>query len=145
MPKLLECEQADSPIVLYRGPYPRCVVAPGRQEQADVVQIAMGGDVLQGFESVLDEPQGRALPVCRCILGNQGAQVVTLMGARLLALDVGDVHAPMVQDLTGELPFFGGDEYGALRLGQQAAHVVERAIWGVARQPVIRTGSDPGA
>src|SRR5215471_18726747 len=105
----------------------------------------MGGDVLQGFESVLDKPEDRAPPVCRRVLGDERTQIVTFMGARLLALNVSQVHTPMIQNLTGEFPFFGGDEHRALGLCQQTPDVVEWAVWHVACQPVVGGGSDPGA
>ena len=62
----------------------------------------MGGDVLQGFEPVLDKPEDRAPPVCGRVLGYERTQVVTFMGACLLPLYVSQVHPPMIQDLTGE-------------------------------------------
>jgi hypothetical protein len=51
----------------------------------------------------------------------------------------------MVQYLPRKLSFFGGDERGVCRLGQQATDVVERTIWDVARQPAVRRGGDPRA
>src|SRR2546422_6052617 len=105
----------------------------------------MGSDMLQSFEPVLDKPQSRAPPVCCRVLGDEGAQVVTLMSARLLALNGGQVYTPMIQDLTSKLSFFGGDEHRALGLGQHTTYVVERAIRDVACQPVAGGGGDPGA
>src|SRR5262252_3177997 len=103
----------------------------------------MGGDMLQSFEPVLDKPEDRAPPVCRHVLGDEGAQIVTFMGACFLPLNVGQVYAPMLQDLTREFPFFGGDEHGAFGLSQQTPDVVEWAVWDVACQPVIGGGSNP--
>src|SRR5262249_59804083 len=100
--KRLEAEQTDTPMVLHRRPDGRRVIAPVRQKEADVVQIGMGGDVLQGFEPVLDKPEDRTPPVCHRVLGDESAQIVTFMGARLLALNVSQVYAPMLQDLTCE-------------------------------------------
>ncbi len=131
-PKLFESEQTDTPFVLHRLPYFRRVIASGRQKQADVVQVGRGGDVLQGFELVLDKPEDRAPPVCRRVLGDKRTQIVIFKGTRLLALNVGQVHPPMIQDLTGEFPFFGGDEHRTLELRQQTTDVVEWAVRGMA-------------
>src|SRR5262249_56766924 len=103
----------------------------------------MGGDVLQGFEPILDKPEDRAPPVCRRVLGDEGAQIVTFMGARLLPLNVSQLYTPMLQDPTGEFPFFGGDEHGALGLSQQTPDLVKGAVWHVACQPVGGGGIDP--
>src|SRR5690349_15210889 len=105
----------------------------------------MGGDVLQGFESVLDKPEDWASPVYRRVQGDERTQIVTFMGARLLALNIGQVHTPMIQNLTGEFPFFGGDEHRTLGLSQQTPDLVQRAVRDIACQPVIGGGSDPRA
>src|SRR5262249_13212344 len=103
----------------------------------------MGGNVLQGFEPILDKPEDWAPPVCRRVLGDEGTQIVTFMSARFLPLNVGQVYAPMLQDLTGEFPFFGSDEHSALGLSQQTPDLVEGAVWHVACQPIVGSGSDP--
>src|SRR5215470_20249628 len=87
-PKLFESEQTDTPFVLHRCPHFRRVIAPGCQKQTDVVQIGMGGDVLQSFEPVLNKPEDWAPPVCRRVLGDERTQIVTFMGASLLALNI---------------------------------------------------------
>ena len=68
--KLCECEETDTPVVLHGRPYVRRVVAPGCQEQANIVQVGMGGDVLQGLQVVLDKPQSGVSPVYLFILGH---------------------------------------------------------------------------
>src|SRR3954452_778323 len=105
----------------------------------------MGSDMLQGFEPILDKPEDWAPPVCRRVLGDERTQIVTFMGARLLALNVGQVYTPMIQDLTGEFPFFGGDEHRTGGLSEQTPNVVEWAVRYVVCQPVIGGGSDPRA
>ena len=54
--ELIEIEQADSAIALHRGPCPHCVIAPGGEEEADIRQIGVSGDVMQRLQPVFDEP-----------------------------------------------------------------------------------------
>src|SRR5689334_18692989 len=65
------------------------------------------------------------------------------MGASFLALNVGQMHTPMVQDLAGKLSFFGGDEHCIFGLSQQTTYVVEWAVWDVAFQPVTWSSGNP--
>ena len=57
LPEPIESEQADTSATLHRGPCLRGVIAPIGQEEADVRQIGVGGDVLERLKPVFDEPQ----------------------------------------------------------------------------------------
>jgi hypothetical protein len=52
----MEIEEADSAIPLHRGPGLRRVIAPSGEEEADIRQIGVSGDVLKRLKSVFDEP-----------------------------------------------------------------------------------------
>src|SRR5918997_1703754 len=103
----------------------------------------MGRDVLQGLESILDEPQARAPPVRGRVVVDKAAQVVALMCTGLLPLDVGESHLPVAQDLAGELPLFRRHEHRPLRLGHQATDLRYLAVRDVAPDPVAWVGGNP--
>src|SRR5215467_6229800 len=142
-PELVELEQPHALARLRSRPRFRRVVAPRGEEEAHVLEVGMRGHVLQRREAALDEPHTRATAVRRRIGSDERAQVVALVRARLLALDVRELHAPVVQDKPGELPFLGGDEYRALRLADEPTQFVEAAIGHVARDPARPIGGDP--
>ena len=80
----------------------------------------------------------------RYILGNKRTQVLTLVGARFLTLDIAEVNIPMLQDLSGELPFLRGHQHDVFGLSKQAAYIVERTIWYMQVEPALTVGGDPG-
>src|SRR5262245_15282795 len=59
-PKLIKLEQAHPLVCARRRPGLRRVVAPRRQVEPDVLEILVGGDVLERLEAVLDEPDAWA-------------------------------------------------------------------------------------
>src|SRR5437867_3395476 len=142
-PEPIELEQADALAPARRRPRLRGVVPPGRQEQSHVREVRMRGDVLEGLQPVLHEPQRRAPPPRRGVVDDQRAQVVALVGPGLLALDPGQPDIPVLQDLAGELPFLRRDDHGALGLAHQAPQLLESAVRNVPREPVIPRGGDP--
>src|SRR5262250_1200901 len=142
-PELVELEELHALARLRPRPGLRRVVAPRGEEEAHVLEVGMRGHVLQRLEAVLDEPHARATAVRRRVGGDERAQVVALVRARLLALDVRELHAPVVQDEPGKLSFLGGDEYRALRLAHEPAQLVEAAVGHVARDPVRTVRGDP--
>src|SRR6266545_4488815 len=76
-------------------------------------------------------------------VGDEGAEVLTRVDSSLLALDVGQLHPPVVENLASELPFLGRDQHRTLRLGHQTAYLLERTVRGVPLEPVVAVGSDP--
>src|SRR5437762_11734799 len=103
------------PACLRRGTRGGRVVAPRCQEETDILEIWVGGDVLEGLETILDEPHARPPAVRRRVGADQRPQIVALVGARFLALYVRQLHAPVVQDETGTLPLLSADGHVALR------------------------------
>src|SRR5215470_12437315 len=97
-PELLEREEPDAAV----GPRGRAgglgVVAPRGEVEADVVQVGMRRHVLQGLEPVLDESQARPAAVLGRPSPDERAQVLALVHAGLLALDVREADVPMVED-----------------------------------------------
>src|SRR5262249_41908118 len=100
-PELVQLEQPDPAAVARGGSCLRRVVAPGSQDQPDVPEIGMRGDVLERLQPVLDEPERRAPPARSLKLGDERAQVLALVDARFLALDVGQLDMPAIQDQAG--------------------------------------------
>src|SRR6266542_4478369 len=82
LPELIQLEQPHPAARLGRRSRLGSVVTPGGQIEADVLEVGMGGDMLQGLEPILDEPDARA-PALRLGVGaDQRPQVVALVCAR---------------------------------------------------------------
>src|SRR5262245_31401821 len=142
-PKLIKLEQAHPLACARRRPCLSCVVAPRRQVESDVLEILVGRDVLERLEAILDEPDAWASTAGFRIRVDQRSQVVTLVRPGLLALDVRQLHAPLLQDEPGEFAFLGGHENASLGLADQPAELIERTVCRVVPDPAGAIGGDP--
>src|SRR5262249_45587091 len=124
----LQVEQTDAGVGARRVPRRLRVVAPGREEESDVVEIGVGGHVLGRLQPALDEPQARSAPLRGGEGADELAEVVALVGARLLALDVGQPESPVVEDAPRELAFLRRHEHRALWLRDQPAQLIDRGV-----------------
>src|SRR5262249_25425867 len=88
--ELIQREQPDAAAAARRGPRLRRVVAPRRQVERDVAKVRVRRDVQEGLQPVLDEPQNGPPPAGARVLRDERAQIVALVHASLLALDVGE-------------------------------------------------------